>query len=61
LIHCQFILEISAGMDKLLRRKQRGVICRAGLDPASSLHFWILAFAEMMGSKVLWDVDSQRA
>jgi hypothetical protein len=29
------------------RRKQRGIKCHAGLDPASSLDFWIPAFAGM--------------
>jgi hypothetical protein len=29
------------------RRKQRGIRCHAGLDPASSLDFWIPAFAGM--------------
>ena len=27
--------------------EQRGIRCHAGLDPASSLHFWIPAFAGM--------------
>ena len=32
---------------KTPRRKRRGIRCHAGLDPASSLDFWIPAFAGM--------------
>jgi hypothetical protein len=38
---------ITLNPNKPPRRKQRGIRCHAGLDPASSLDFWIPAFAGM--------------
>jgi hypothetical protein len=34
-------------INELPRRKQRGIRCHAGHDPASSLNSWIPAFAGM--------------
>jgi hypothetical protein len=39
--------------------EQWGIRCHAGLDPASSLGFWIPAFAGMTTRRKLWEFNPE--
>jgi len=46
-VHEKILQNNGDNVNELPRSKLQGIECHAGLDPASSLDFWIPAFAGM--------------